>query len=309
MAIKFFLLTETSFHASYLVTEWIEQFGTHSDFKGIAVRAASEAREVLDLREDFHQRFQGQRCLTSESIQQLREVYPGLSETDLAMIKLFGVPAHSVTFYPTTAFLGKNLNGQEAEQWLSTVCQVTAPSFFVFLDQLLARWWLEKTYSPLIKGAQIINGHSAILPYARGMYAIENIARCQDMENFARSAGATIHYIDSGIDTGPIIKTERITDPFCFDSIWEVKAASFRKAFQLLIQAVRDVLDSQGLPIGFPTDPKLRGPNFNSRDFTPEAREQAVKGYREMRLRHNRSEPAQCSRALEILVPNSSALV
>ena len=274
MAIKFFLLTETNFHASYLVTEWMNHFAGVPEFMGVAVRASAEPQGVKALRESLHQEFQGQHELPEIALQTFREVYPGLSKTDQAMIKLSGVPAHAVTAYPQTIFLGTDLNHQHVRQWLS---QVTPAFFFIFLDQLLAPWWIETTH------AQIVNAHSAVLPYARGMYAIENIAMRQDIDYFRQAAGSAIHYIDNGIDTGPIIKRENLADPFAFESIWEVKAASFSSTFELLVQACQSMLKSRQIPRGTLIDPSLRGPNFNSRDFTEEARKKAEEGYLKMK--------------------------
>jgi phosphoribosylglycinamide formyltransferase 1 len=279
MSFSFFLITETHFHASYLVTKWIEQFSSVEELRGIIVREAPLSDQVRYMRERFHKELAGRRQLTEREWMRLQELYPDLSETERAMIKLFGVSAHSATYHPGTIFLGSDLNTPHAEQWLTQVCRTSdKPFFFIFLDQLLASWWIELTDS------QIINAHSAVLPYARGMFAIENLAISQDIKYFKRAAGASIFYIDSGIDTGPIIRSERLREPFRFDSIWELKGNTFIRQFQLLIQVVTDMLKEQGtVPVGIPQDPYLRGPNFNSRDFTPEARRRAEEGYLKMK--------------------------
>jgi phosphoribosylglycinamide formyltransferase-1 len=202
-----------------------------------------------------------------------------LSETEQAMIRLFGVPAHSATSYPSTIFLGFDLNSLLAKQWLAEACSGSdLPFVFVFLDQLLDPWWIELTDS------RIINGHSAVLPYARGMFAIENVAISQNIEAFKKAAGATVHYIDTGIDTGPIIRAERLVDPFRFRSLWEQKGHTFTAVFDLLIEVAKGMLDKPyAIPVGTSPDAKLRGPNFNSRDFTREARKKAEEGYLEMK--------------------------
>lgn len=279
MSFTFFLMTEKSFHASYLVTKWVETFEGVSGFQGIIVRENPLPEETRNLRELFHQKHHGQTYLTNESMKLLREIYPDLSETEQAMIRLFGVPAHSVTYYPRTIFLEFNLNSLLAKQWLTEACSGSdLPFLFVFLDQLLDPWWLELTDS------RIINGHSAVLPYARGMFAIENIAISQNIEEFKKAAGATVHYIDTGIDTGPIIRAERLIDPFRFSSMWEQKGHIFTAVFNLLIEVAKDVLDKPyAIPVGTCPDSKLRGPNFNSRDFTIEARKKAEEGYLKMK--------------------------
>jgi len=43
--------------------------------------------------------------------------------------------------------------------------------------------------------------------------------------------------------------------------------------------------EQENAPIGMHANPLLRGPNFNSRDFTLEARERAQAGYLRMKAR------------------------
>lgn len=278
MMCSFFLISETSFHASYLVTRWIEHFSSIAEFRGIAVRENPLPYDMREQREHFHRQFAGQRELAEDNWQQLQRLYPNLSETERAMIRLFGVSAHSATYHSETIFLGSNLNSR-VQDWLIEICQAPQkPFLFIFLDQLLAAWWIELT------GSRIINGHSAVLPYARGMFAIENRAMMQDIKGFEQSAGATVHYIDTGIDTGPIISVESIQEPWRFASLWELKGYTFMVLFRLMTQVVIDMLREQGnAPVGIPVNPHLRGPNFNSRDFTLEARTRAQEGYLRMK--------------------------
>lgn len=81
---------------------------------------------------------------------------------------------------------------------------------------------------------KIINAHSAVLPFARGMYAIEQIAALGIPKIMENAAGATIHYVDTGIDTGSIIRREKIGNIWMHKSIWAVKEESYLLAFQLL---------------------------------------------------------------------------
>jgi phosphoribosylglycinamide formyltransferase-1 len=148
------------------------------------------------------------------------------------------------------------------------------PMIFVCATQILKSWWIEMTQS------QLFNCHTAVLPYARGMYAIENIAILQDINQFRRSAGTTIHYVDSGVDTGAIIKAQRIIDPFQFNSIWDLKAYTYVMEFDLYVKTAQEILfDSQTLPAGIYPNPELLGPNFRIKDFTPEKQTQAEQSY------------------------------
>ena len=218
--------------------------------------------------------------LNTTSVEQLREIYPDLSETEEAMIHLFGIPTHSATAFSETLFPGLNFNSLPTKEWLKGICsQSTIPFMFIFIDQILDPWWIEYT------GSRIINGHPAVLPYARGMNAIENIAISKNIEAFQRAAGGTVHYIDKGIDTGPIICAERFANPFQFNSIWEHKAYECSLVFDMLIKTAQDMLASANytIPVGTSADPMLRGPNFNRDSFSVEARKQAEQGYLQMK--------------------------
>jgi phosphoribosylglycinamide formyltransferase-1 len=276
---RFFLVTEPTFHAAYLVTRWLETFAGVAQFRGLVVREPDGCAATPTAREAFHRDHAGDRRLAPAAHERLRELYPGLSRTDESMLALFGVPAHSSTGAPDTVCLGRTLNSDRARRWLVDTCAATAPFFFVFLDELLADWWIELSES------RIINGHSAVLPYARGMFAIENVAASGDRERFERALGATVHYIDRGIDTGPIIRAERLTGRW-LESIWHQKATVFMLVFELLIRVAADLVARPHLlPVGTPPDVAVRGPNFNRRDFTPETRRRAEEGYLSIRAR------------------------
>lgn len=288
--ITIILLTENSFHASYLVTKWLDAVGRYAGFAGIALRADPLPESLRAARRRFHQHHQGMRVLTRTLWEYLRELYPEVGDTEQAMIRSFGVPARSVDDYMATTFVGRQINDQAAESWLSKQCGgPRRPFFFVFLDAILAEWWIERT------GSRIINGHSAVLPYARGMFAIEQIAATRDVERFEASVGATAHYIDSGVDTGPIIRSERFMDAFAFDSIWDCKGHSFMTTFNLLVSVALDITASYGklraVPVG--TAPRVEvsyDPSFKKAEFTIERRSLAESGFlamKRLKTRHN----------------------
>lgn len=127
---------------------------------------------------------------------------------------------------------------------------------------------------------QIINAHSAVLPYARGLNAIENIAAVKDIQKFKQSVGATVHYVDAGVDTGAIIRAKRVVNPFRFNSLWELKGYLYLTGFQLLADVAKDITSTQEtIPVGIMPDRNSMGPNFKQKDFTGYKRQQAEKGY------------------------------
>jgi phosphoribosylglycinamide formyltransferase-1 len=51
----------------------------------------------------------------------------------------------------------------------------------------------------------VVNVHPALLPRFPGAHAIE-----QALEEGVAETGATVHYVDEGVDTGPVIAQERV---------------------------------------------------------------------------------------------------
>lgn len=276
-AFKVVLLTEDTFHASYLITRWQEEFGAEPANNTILVRAARPTDAMLLARKIFHGEFRGRHTLDEPAWSQLERLYPGLGETDRAMVAAFGVPP-GPDCDDRMVFLGPDVNGPDARRWLTQQgADQREPFIFVFLDRILQPWWIQMTRS------RIVNAHSAVLPGARGMFAIEQIAASGDIKRFHRSAGATAHYVDTGVDTGPVITGERFADPFEFDSIWDCKAHCFNLAFGLLLSLGRQVVDRPGfVPTGTSPDPAAIGTEFKRADFTPERRRQAESGYAAM---------------------------
>jgi phosphoribosylglycinamide formyltransferase-1 len=228
----FFLMAEDTFHATYLVTRWLDAFSDSADFGGVVLR--EQPGEWAAARADFHRRYEGKTDLDADGWRALADLYPGLTATERAMIGEFGIPGRGVANGSDTVFLGRP-NGPHAREWLARQCAAARPYLFIFIDRILAPWWIELT------GGRILNGHSAVLPHAKGIHSIEQIAAAGDAGLFADAAGATVHYIDNGVDTGPIVRAERFRDPFGFDSIWSCKAHAFMLTFDLLIDTARDL--------------------------------------------------------------------
>ena len=116
------------------------------------------------------------------------------------------------------------------------------------------------------------------------MYPLENIAILRDIAFFKKAAGITIHYIDEGIDTGPIIRAEKIVNPFQYNSIWELKAHTYFLENELYVKTAQEILNHPAIiPAGIVPNSELRGPNFQSKFFTQEKRKQAEEGYLAMK--------------------------
>ncbi|MCS0639064.1 hypothetical protein NX801_26155 [Streptomyces sp. LP05-1] len=241
------LLTESSFHASCLISQWLAAFpgstasGSGSDAEEVCLRDTPDRLPLYRKRFAFHRQHGGLRRLSAAQWAELDALYGGLSDTERAMVRAFGVTPLPEVPESRVRLTGRRLNSPEARQWLEVRCHRAPPPFLcVFLDRLLAPWWIDLT------GGRIVNAHSAVLPYARGMYATEQVAAEQDRDRFRQCAGATVHYIDNGVDTGPVIRAQHLRDPFAFDSLWECKAHCFDAAFHLLVTTAREVHDRPG---------------------------------------------------------------
>jgi phosphoribosylglycinamide formyltransferase-1 len=82
-------------------------------------------------------------------------------------------------------------------------------------------------------GGQIVNVHPALLPAFPGLGAID-----QALEHGVKVAGVTVHFVDEGVDSGPIVLQEAFELPYHRD------IASTRQHFhdvehRLLPRAVR----------------------------------------------------------------------
>ena len=60
--------------------------------------------------------------------------------------------------------------------------------------RLLSGWFLERV------GVPVLNVHPSLLPEFRGLHA-----QRRALESGARVTGATVHFVDPGMDTGPIL--------------------------------------------------------------------------------------------------------
>lgn len=273
MSFRPVLLTEDTFHAAYLVARWREEIGGP-----VALRADEPSAELAAEREEFHRRHAGATRLPGTAIAVFDRIYPDSGEADRTMISLFGVPARPAAVGPDLSHLGRDVNGEPAWNWLSGL---TKPYVHVFLDRILAPWWIST-----VEG-RILNAHSAILPVARGSYAVEQIAAEQDVDRFVLATGATAHFVDEGVDTGPIIEARPLPDPWACESIWEIKCRCFATAFDLLIETAERVrLTGTALARQRPQAGRPEWHEFKRRDFDGKRQRDAEDGY--LRMKRNR---------------------
>jgi phosphoribosylglycinamide formyltransferase-1 len=84
-------------------------------------------------------------------------------------------------------------------------------------------------------GGRIVNTHSAPLPDFPGAHPIEDVLAAGVAET-----AATVHYVDEGIDSGPVIAAERVpVEPG--DTVETLRARVQAVEHRLLPQVVRDL--------------------------------------------------------------------
>ena len=83
---------------------------------------------------------------------------------------------------------------------------------------------------------RIVNTHSAPLPDFPGAHPIEDVLAAG-----AKETAATVHYVDEGVDTGPVITAERV--PVREDDTVETLRARVQAVeHRLLPQAVKELI-------------------------------------------------------------------
>jgi phosphoribosylglycinamide formyltransferase-1 len=85
-------------------------------------------------------------------------------------------------------------------------------------------------------GGRIVNTHSAPLPEFPGAHPIEDVLAAGVPES-----AATVHYVDEGIDTGPVIVAERVP-VLAGDTVDTLRARVQAVEHRLLPQTVRELI-------------------------------------------------------------------
>ena len=97
-------------------------------------------------------------------------------------------------------------------------------------------WLLRPTFLDRF-GGRIVNTHSAPLPDFPGAHPIEDVLAAG-----VRETAATVHYVDEGVDTGPVIAAERV--PVLPDDTADTLRARVQAAeHELLPKVVRELCE------------------------------------------------------------------
>lgn len=283
MAGAFYLVVENSIYSCFLVSDFLAAFGEGQAFSGVVSAEPTPAARILEGRERFHAEFGGKTEWGDDERIEWERLYQPLDDAGHAMVEQYGLPAFSMSHHRNTIFLGARINERAAQDRVAALFTQGRPWLVTYVPQLFKPWWIE------ISGSRIVNCHSAVLPHARGVYAIENIAATRSVDAFRSAAGVTIHYIDEGVDTGPIIRAERLADPFGFESIWKLKASLYRIGVDCYAKTVVDIMQQPDVvPAGICPRGSSMGPNFRRKEFTEERKRQAEEGYLWMQRKQRR---------------------
>jgi phosphoribosylglycinamide formyltransferase-1 len=96
---------------------------------------------------------------------------------------------------------------------------------------------------------RIVNIHPALLPSFPGLDAIG-----QALDHGVRTTGVTVHFVDDGVDSGPIILQRPVEVPYTRDRS-QLEAAIHEVEHQLLPEAIR--LIASGAVRADPDNPRL----------------------------------------------------
>jgi len=143
----------------------------------------------------------------------------------LARAAARGVPTAA---FPRDAYVDRSARDRAMGEWLQergTELVVLAGYMQLLAPEFLARF-----------PERVINVHPALLPAFPGMRAID-----QAIEYGVKVFGVTVHFVDEGVDTGPIIAQRAVEPPS-----WPVDAETVHAALrpvehELLCAAVRGI--------------------------------------------------------------------
>jgi len=136
--------------------------------------------------------------------------------------------------FPTVEFESRERRDEELAEWLAErdVALVVLAGYM----QLLTPSFLERF------DGRILNVHPSLLPSFPGAHAVEDA-----LAHGVKVTGATVHFVDDGVDTGPIVLQEAVAvEPD--DTVATLHARIQQVEHRLLPHAVRLFLDGRLAP-------------------------------------------------------------
>ncbi len=275
---SYFLISEPFFKDSYLISNLLKRFGQvqkESALKALVIRG--ETKPSFEDKIRFHQKYHGERYLTTKIKQELEGLYGQQSPAAEEMICLHGIADFPNHWSLPVEFLPEKINSPDVENWIKEkIKQEGSIGFFIRSLSILKPFWMK-----LAQG-RIIGCHTAVLPYALGWDALEQSLQDGGVDCFIKSAGGSIFYINEGIDTGNIIAAKRLQNPFQYKNISEVKARCSFIVYQLLLDALGNVLENPNEElVGLAPNPSLIGETYTKSNYNLALAEQKFQEVRQ----------------------------
>ena len=119
------------------------------------------------------------------------------NRAEAGALRRAGTHGIATAVFPLEAYASRDERDGAMADWLTSrgVDWIVLAGYM----QLLTQAFLERFPE------RVINVHPALLPSFPGAHAIEDALAAG-----ARETGATVHYVDEGVDTGPVIAQERV---------------------------------------------------------------------------------------------------
>lgn len=235
------LIFTPSLLATYLVDEFKETIGADEwsrlDALGITARA-----EDFDRIRQLHGSLGGATNSAKVPPEVVCEAYGESSTLSRKLLTIKDLPVTSCLAPDCRSFaITESLISRHSDRALRDATDSSPDCLvFSFVDEIFGASWL----NPAIR---ILNMHPGVLPFARGIGAIEQIAASGDVELFKLSCGYTLHLVDHRIDAGPVLVSELFEDPFQFSDLPELRAHNFLRMFSGAAKAAKRWLNGDQL--------------------------------------------------------------
>lgn len=140
--------------------------------------------------------------------------------------------------YPTEIIDVTKLNGDESFEAL----QRLAPEVVILDGSTIIK---ERIFTVATFGS--INSHPGLLPEYRGLDSVRwSIFH-------GKSVGATCHFVDKGLDTGPILVRREVAYQIG-ETILQIRVRVMRVCAEIVVEAVRGLIDGSVKPVPQPNE-------------------------------------------------------
>lgn len=166
-----------------------------------------------------------------------RNIRQGSLEAEIAVVVSNNPEAKALE---TAAAMGLNAaslpsKGLDSDEYADRVTDLLAP---LRVDLICLAGFMRRVGKPLLDGypMRILNIHPALLPSFPGLHVQQ-----QAIDYGVKFSGCTVHFVDAGMDTGPIVKQATVPVLDC-DSADTLAARILTEEHRIYSEAIRIVL-------------------------------------------------------------------